>query len=152
MRGAPRGRGGYTERMSASFAMNPLATQDGGGFLLILGPLAVALLVAQFVWRSRRKKTILENWAASQGFQLIECEERWLSRGPFFFTTARGQAVFRIVVQYPDGATATGWAKLGTWAFGLLSDAVNVSWDEEKPQPPGFPVILPPAGDEPSRS
>jgi hypothetical protein len=55
---------------------------------------------------------------------------------------SKGQSVFRIAVQYPDGTTATGWAKLGTWAFGLLSDVVNVRWDNEKPQPPGFPVIL----------
>jgi hypothetical protein len=132
--------------------MNPLATQDGGAFVLILAPVAIALIIAQLVWRSRRKKTILQNWAASQGFQLIEYEERRLARGPFFFTTAKGQSVFRIAVQYPDGATATGWAKLGTWAFGLLSDAVNVRWDETKPEPPGFPVIMPGTPDEASPS
>jgi hypothetical protein len=33
-------------------------------------------------------------------------------------------------------------AKLGTWVFGLLSDEVNVRWDEPKLEPPGFPVIL----------
>jgi hypothetical protein len=129
--------------------MTPLATQDGGAFVPFLAPLAVALLIAQLVWRSRRKKIILQNWTASQGFQLIEYEERWLARGPFFFTTAKGQCVFRIAVQYPDGTTATGWTKLGTWVFGLLSDVVNVRWDETQPQPPDFPVIMHARSEEP---
>jgi hypothetical protein len=55
---------------------------------------------------------------------------------------SKAQSVFRIAVQYPDGTTAAGWAKLGTWAFGLLSDVVNVRWDETKTEPPGFPVIV----------
>jgi hypothetical protein len=118
--------------------LEALATHDDSVFPLLLIPLFLLIAIATFVWRAGRKKTILEQWADQQGFQLIDYEERWLARGPFFFTTAKGRVVYLITVQHPDGRLATGWAKCGSWAFGLLSDAVQVRWDEDKPQAPGF--------------
>ena len=122
--------------------MNPLAAQDGGGFQFILIPALFVGPALYFIWRSGRKKAVLKKWAAAEKVRLIDYQERGFARGPFFFWTGKGQAVFRITVEYPDGRIATGWARCGDWFVGLLSDAVEVRWDQEKPQPPGFPVIV----------
>ncbi|HET6248242.1 MAG TPA: hypothetical protein VFE47_11135 [Tepidisphaeraceae bacterium] len=124
--------------------MIPIGQSDNDG---TFGPLVLlvftALVIGGIFWRSKRKKTLRDRWAARQGVLLLEFEERSLMRGPFWWRTGRGQVVYRILAQSPDGQTASGWLKLGGWPFGLFIDAAEVRWDDQKPQAPGFPVIFP---------
>src|SRR5262249_35973173 len=50
-------------------------------------------------------------------------------RGPFFWTSSKGQTVYRVTVEV-KGAVRTGWVRCGSWWLGLRSEQVEVRWDE----------------------
>ena len=117
---------------------------DGAGLLLLLLiPIYLSIQIAILFQRAKRKRTILQQWARENGLELLENEERRLLQGPFFMTSTNGQAVFRVTVRLADGQILHGWVRFGSRMFGLLSDAVQVKWDPPRPDPPGFPVVLP---------
>lgn len=120
--------------------MRILAWISGGVFCWVLLPLAIVL--ASLFSRANRKQYLIQQWAAKQGLRLIECDERRIARGPYFWTTLIGQAVYRIVVEFPDRHIASGWVRCGSWAWflGVFSYEAEVRWDAE---PQGFPVVMP---------
>ena len=112
-----------------------------GGLLLVV--LLIAGAMAGLVFHFSRAGTLLDRWAASNGFVILEREWRPLVRGPFFFTTSKGQEVYRVVVRDRVGTIRKGYVRCGGFLLGMLSDNVEVRWDAEPLHRPGFPVILP---------
>jgi hypothetical protein len=49
-------------------------------------------------------------------------------RGPFWWS-GKGQVVYRVAVRDERGHDWQGWVRCGHWLTGLLSDAVEVRWD-----------------------
>ena len=117
-----------------------IAANDLTPFFLF-GVVAV-LAVVSVVWHFSRSATLLQRWAQRNGLRIVSSEYRWLARGPFFWTTSKGQSVYRIRVQEPDGTIRAGWARCGSWLAGLLSDRVDVRWDAPEPRQHGFPVVM----------
>lgn len=117
-----------------------IATSGGDVVPLLMLVGVATLLVGHIWWHFRRSRALLRQWAARQGIRLIRCEYRWLARGPFSWTTSKGQAVYRIMAELPDGQTNRGWARVGGWLIGLLSSRVDVRWDQRQA---GFPVVFP---------
>ena len=111
----------------------------------IFVPILLALIligIGIYVWHFRRSRRMLEDWAQQNRFQSIEARYRWLMKGPFFWTSSKGQTVYRIAVVTSDGYRHTGWARCGGWWFGLLTNKVTAVWDGQPPYSPGgFPVI-----------
>jgi acetamidase/formamidase len=99
--------------------------------------------IAQF----GRGRSILEKWAAENGYVLISSERRSVWRGPFFITTARGQEVFRITVRDAAGEIRSGYLRVGSFMLGVISDQASVRWDAEPARRPGFPVVVKERGD-----
>ena len=97
---------------------------------LFLPLLMLSLVVMGLVWHSLRSRTLLERWAARNGYRIIDASYRNFFRGPFFWTTSKGQTVYRVTVEVPGGVR-TGWVRCGSWWFGLLSDDAEARWDEE---------------------
>ena len=97
--------------------------------LVLLG--AAVLAVVLIVWHFSRSRGLLEQWAAQNGYRLLSSEYRWMARGPFFWSTGKGQTVYRVRVQDRSGQVRDGWVKCGGFFLGLLSDAVKVRWDDE---------------------
>jgi hypothetical protein len=93
--------------------------------------LVVILLLAAtgLVWHSRRSRTLLERWAERNGYRIIDADYRNFFRGPFFWTTAKGQTVYRVTMEV-KGVVQTGWVRCGTLWLGLFSDRAEVRWDE----------------------
>ena len=89
----------------------------------------VLLVAMSLVWHSRRSRTLLERWAERNGYRIIDADYRNFFRGPFFWTTAKGQTVHRVTVEV-KGVVQTGWVRCGTWRLGLFSDRAEVRWDE----------------------
>jgi hypothetical protein len=119
---------------------------SGGGvsdgvvmFWLFFGFVAIA--ITAITWRFHRGQTLLRRWAASSGYRLHDHEVRWLVRGPFFWTTSKAQMVYRVTVEDNTGHLRRGWVRCGSWLGGLLSDRVDVRWDDGGVYQPGFPVI-----------
>lgn len=93
----------------------------------------VAMLIlaaAALIGHSRRSRTLLDRWAARNEYRIIEADYRNFFRGPFFWTTSRGQAVYRVRVEGVAGIVQSGWVRCGSRSFGVLSDKVDVRWDE----------------------
>lgn len=103
------------------------AGSAGGAVVLV--PLAV-VGVLLMVWHVSRSRTTLEQWAADHGYELLQAERRYLRRGPYFWTTSKGQEVFFIVVKDAGGNTQSGWARVGGFTLGQLSQKVSVRWME----------------------
>src|SRR5262249_36093276 len=51
-------------------------------------------------------------------------------KGPFFWTSTKAQTVYYVFVEDSDGNKRSGWVRCGSCWFGLLSDNVEVRWDD----------------------
>ena len=98
--------------------------------LLVFGfGLVFAVAVLAIRWHFSRSRRLLEGWAARERYQIIEQRYKSLRKGPFFWTSSRGQAVYHVVVRDQAGVRRSGWVRLGGFWRGLHSDDVEVSWE-----------------------
>lgn len=88
---------------------------------------ATALTLA---WQRSRSDDLLDAWAEENGFEILERHRSWVARGPFFWTTSEGQTVQRIVARDRAGRVRSGWARCGSFMFGLHSSEIDVRWDD----------------------
>ena len=110
--------------------------------MVVFVPLFLIAAIALTIWHGARAQSMLENWAAVEGYRIVSCERRTFRRGPFFFTSGKGHEVYRITVEDQSGQIKSGYIRCGGFLFGLLSDRVDVRWDVEPTQRPGFPVVM----------
>jgi hypothetical protein len=101
--------------------------QNAGPVLLFILFFAVAIL--SLWWHFSRSRNMVQQWARDNGMELIEAERRFLRRGTYWWRTGKGQEVFRITVRDSSGQVRRGYARVGGWFMGMLSDQVNVEWD-----------------------
>jgi hypothetical protein len=102
-------------------------TQSNFFILMIL--LAGVIVILAYLWQYRRSVGLLQQWANDNGYQLLHYEYRLFRRGPFFWTTSRDQTVFYVEAVDRGGWQRTGYARCGSWWFGLFSNKVDVKWD-----------------------
>jgi hypothetical protein len=95
-------------------------------FLFVMAVIAIA----SFAWRTSRSQTIIDRWAAANGFRVLSAEQRFLRTGPFFFRHDKRQTVYHVTVQDSTGRTRSGYIRCGGWFAGLLSDTARVEWDD----------------------
>ena len=100
--------------------------------IVIIFIVAVPISIALLVWNFRRANTLLEDWAARNGYHIIHREYRWFRRGPFFWFTNDGQMVFRIEVIDHEGQKQGAFVRVGGFFLGMLSSNVEVSWDRHR--------------------
>lgn len=100
-----------------------------GETLLSVTLLAIFVAVVFFLTNARAD-TILNNWAARNGYRILQRDHAWFFKGPFFWTTSRNQIVFRVTVQDQSGNSQSGWVRCGSWWGGMLSEDAEARWDE----------------------
>jgi hypothetical protein len=97
-------------------------------------PLIIAvvagLALLSIWWTISRSRSILENWAARNGFQIEDAHLCWLWRGPFFWTSSKGQAVYRVIIYDAEGRMRQGWVRCGNFWWGIFVDEADVRWDD----------------------
>ena len=98
------------------------------GTILVLVMLGCVL--ALWGWHFSRSRKMVEQWARANGMELIEAERRFFRRGPFWWRTGKGQAVFRVTVRNGSGQVQHSYIRVGGFFLGLLSDQVTVEWDK----------------------
>ena len=119
-------------------------SRDGAIILLVI---CLPLVVASLCFHTWRSDALLDRFVKERGYRLIRKERRTLFRGPFFFSTGRGQEVYYITVEDREGQLLCGYVRCGGAIFGMFSDNLEVIWDKPKPrypsrpEPRGFPVI-----------
>jgi hypothetical protein len=90
----------------------------------------VALVVVlAMVWHFGRSHSLLHQWADQNNYRIIRQEYRFF-KGPYFWTSTKGQTVYYVVLEDREGNQRSGWVRCGSWWFGLLSDNVEVRWDD----------------------
>lgn len=90
------------------------------------------LVIGSIVWHFYRSRSVLQQWADEHGFEIIRSEHRHLIRGPFFWTTSRGQTVYFVYVRDHKGKVRTGWVRCGGWFLGLMTDEAEVRWEDKE--------------------
>jgi hypothetical protein len=100
------------------------------GFQSLLFVVFVLLVIGSLTWHFSRSRSVLEQWADENGFEILHSEYRNLVRGPFFWTTSRGQTVYYVRVRDSNGLVRSGWVRCGGWFLGLMSDKAEVRWDD----------------------
>lgn len=97
----------------------------------LIGFIALAVfLVAMLVWHHSRAGSLLDQWARSNGFTILSREICLFFRGPFFWTTTKGQEVYRIRVRDQAGNPRSGYVRVGGAWLGMMSDHVEARWDD----------------------
>jgi hypothetical protein len=92
--------------------------------------LLAVIVVLALMWHFGRSNSLLNQWATGNGFRIISQEYRTFFKGPFFWTSTKGQTVYYVVVEDQMGKRRSGWVRCGGWWFGLLSDNVDVHWED----------------------
>jgi hypothetical protein len=87
-----------------------------------------ALAVLIYAWYYRRARKIFDRWARSYGFDVISCEPRYFSRGPYWPTLFTSMIVYHVVLLTREGQERRGWVRIGTLSRGVFSDMVEVRW------------------------
>lgn len=83
-----------------------------------------------FLWHFTRSSAILQRWADENGYDIIGKSYHYFFRGPFFWRTNKGQAVYRVTVRDKAGNVGRGWVACGSFWWGLWSNQARVRWDE----------------------
>ncbi|HYF64291.1 MAG TPA: hypothetical protein VD886_15825 [Herpetosiphonaceae bacterium] len=100
-----------------------------------LWPLAIIVIIGiavmSMVWQSGRSEDLIDGWARANNLTIVSKEARSFLRGPMFWSTAKGQTVYRITVSDQQGRRRDGWIRCGGRWMGLHSDHVEVRWDGE---------------------
>ena len=81
-------------------------------------------------WYLHRSMSLLRSWAERNDLTIVSSERRRFLRGPFFWRSGKGHCVFRVAVRDGAGRTRNGYVRCGSWLGGLLSDQVDVRWDD----------------------
>jgi len=100
------------------------ALEEGLGFAV-----AIAGVGFIFYWQFSRSRSLLREWAAQNGYEILQGEFRFLRRGPFFWTTSKGQTIYRVTVRDKQSQVRSGWVRCGGWWLGLWSHKTEVRWD-----------------------
>jgi hypothetical protein len=95
-------------------------------FLVLIG---VVFLVTFLLFHFSRARSILEQWAETNGYEIVSSEHRFLG-GPFWWRKSKGQEVYYVIIQTPDGQLKRGWVRCGGWFSGIFSNKADVEWDE----------------------
>lgn len=113
--------------MSHAAHPQPFTPSDWIVLAIVLSPIA-----ALWMWgviRLRRAKRAIRDAVGVEGFDLIAMRQRWFRQGPFFWTSTRGQVIYRLTAQDASGRRRTGWARWGrTWLF--RPDRLDLQWDD----------------------
>ena len=99
-----------------------------GVVLLVL--LGVGLAALAIAWHFSRSQSLLGRWAQDNGYRIVEQSYRTFLKGPFFWTTSRGQTVYHVTVEDAQDHRRSGWVRCGGWVLGLWSDKFEVRWDD----------------------
>ena len=99
------------------------------GCAFVVIALVAGIAIASVVLLFERSSSLLDQWAAQHGYRILRQEYRNFMKGPFLWTSTNGQTVYYVVVENSRGKRRSGWVRCGDWCVGLLSDEVEVCWD-----------------------
>jgi hypothetical protein len=107
--------------------------------MLLLFALFWALAIFYLIRFDTRREPILHQWAARNRCRILDWEERYFFKGPYFWTNFwfawSRPAVFYVAVEDTHGIPRHCWVRWGSWLAGIFSDKIEVVWEENGLQP-----------------
>ncbi len=98
---------------------------------LVIGVALCAGVVLFYRRAIARADTILQHWAARNGFEVLHSERCFASGAFSLFTTSRNQIVYFVRVRDREHHERSGWVRCGSFAsFIFFSDEADVKWQE----------------------
>jgi len=85
-----------------------------------------------FVWSRSRSEAIIRKWAVQNGFTVFASKSRPFVRGPFFLRSDPRQTVYNVTIRDQSGQDRSAWVRCGGWLLGLVSDDIEVVWDQDQ--------------------
>ncbi len=98
---------------------------------LIVAGIIIAFIVICFYWEQSRSVSMIDRWAGENGLQLLSASRCFFKIGTPFWATNKNHTVYRITVQDTQDNVMSGYVLCGGFFLGLLSDRVEVKWDNE---------------------
>ncbi len=93
--------------------------------------LVFVVIAAALWWSFSRSRSLLKQWADENDYEILDSEYRIFRKGPFFWTSSRGQTVYYVKTRDKQGNMRSGWVRCGSWWWGLLADETEVRWEDE---------------------
>jgi len=102
---------------------------DLGCFCLFAIPV-FALSLLHLHWHLLRSDSMLNKWAQEHGYRIVRRSYRWFLRGTFIWSIFSKASIYRVTIEDEEGDQRSGWVRCGGWFWGILSDDVEVRWDD----------------------
>ena len=93
----------------------------------------IAVLIAVDWYRISRSRSILKEWAAWNGLQILSLKRAFWTGAFNPFTTSRSQVVFWVRVRDGAGHDRSGWVRCGSFWGGLSRSRAEVKWQSNAP-------------------
>jgi hypothetical protein len=91
---------------------------DFGVVLAIAAVVGFALVMMW--WRHARSSALLQAWAEARGYRILRQQYRFFFTGPFFSRRQKAKPSITLLLK----------TSCGSWWVGLLSDKVQVRWED----------------------
>jgi hypothetical protein len=91
-------------------------------FLAVLG-----VMILSTIMRWLRSRALVRQWAKANGYELVKITMSWYKVSPFL--ESNRQESYQIRVRDQRGRERCGWAIVGGYFLGFLSNKVEVEWD-----------------------
>jgi hypothetical protein len=105
----------------------PITSSDFATLIVVAAP--ILAIMAWGLARVRRAHREVRAALDHGGYAVVGMEQRLFRLGPLFWTTTRGQIVYRLIVRDEGGRQRTGWARWGrTWL--TKPDTLELRWDD----------------------
>lgn len=98
--------------------------------IILIVMLLITVGLATMAYRDRRSNELIQQWAADNGYRVLNAECRRFFRGPFFWTSSKSQTVYYVTFLDRHGWERRAYVRCGSWLGGPWSDKVNVAWEE----------------------
>jgi hypothetical protein len=113
--------------------MQPLSDVVFALVAISFGITFVTLVILLVRWHYLRCGRIVNQWAESNGYELLSVERRLLCPASFFWTLNRWKQVYFVKVRKPDGEIQCGWVRCGDFILPTFADSIEVCWDDSPP-------------------
>ena len=111
---------------------------------VILFLVATGWVVCCDIWHCLRSKSLLRQWAKTNGYELVDMRIPWFTTSPVI--ASRHQEVYQIIVRDARGQERCGWARCGGFWLGFLVDKLEVELHPApKTKPPHHGPVEPSA-------
>ncbi len=90
-------------------------------------------VLAGIFWEAWRSGRMIQEWADEHGYTILGKKQPLVNLGPFRWEKPQGRTFYHVTVRDGKGHTHDGWICCGSKGFGLLSNKIEIRWDNVEP-------------------